>query len=92
MKNNILGNKLRPAIRLIKNLDRREFDQLIQGMELLYEGIQEFKSPKDYDDNPSKDYDDNPYAIKVSSDDIDEADEALTQEMKKTKKSKRQKN
>ena len=81
MKNNILGNKLRPAMRLIKNLDRREFDQLIQGMELLYEGIQEFKSSKDYDDNP--------YAIKVSSDDIDEADEALTQEMKKTKKGKK---
>lgn len=79
MKNNILGNKLRPAMRLIKNLDRREFDQLIQGMELLYEGIQEFKSSKDsgYDSYPIK-------ADMV--DDIDEADEVLAKEMKKGKK------
>lgn len=78
MKNNILGNKLRPAMRLIKNLNRREFDQLIQGMELLYEGIQEFKSSKDYDDDLN--------TARVSEDDIDEADEVLTKETKKGKK------
>lgn len=78
MKNNILGNKLRPAMRLIKNLNRREFDQLIQGMELLYEGIQEFKSSKDYDNDL--------YTARVNEDDIDEADEVLTKETKKGKK------
>ena len=78
MKNNILGNKLRPAMRLIKNLNRREFDQLIQGMELLYEGIQEFKSSKDDDGNL--------YTARVSEDDIDEADEILAKETKKGKK------
>ena len=78
MKNNILGNKLRPAMRLIKNLNRREFDQLIQGMELLYEGIQEFKLSKDYDGNL--------YTARVNEDDIDEADEILAKERKKGKK------
>lgn len=84
----ILGKKLKPALRLIKDLDRREFNQLIAGMQLLFDGIQEFKTS-------STDYNYNPYAIskavidKVLPDDIDEADEALAQEMKKTKKGKK---
>ena len=86
-----LGKKLKPALRLIKDLDRGEFEQLIDGMRLLFDGIQEFKAraPR------TEDIEYNPYAIskavidKVLPDDIDEADEALTQEMKKTKKRKK---
>lgn len=84
---NILGNKLKPAMKLIDGLNRGEFEQLIDGLRLLFDGVQEFKAraPR------TEDIEYNPYAIKVSHDDIDEADEALTLEMKKAKKPKKKK-
>ena len=70
-KKAVLGSKVKPVMKLIENLNEEEFKQLIDGMVLLFQGVQQFKG------NGVK---------KVSvfpKDDIDKAERALEKESKK---------
>ena len=70
-KDAVLGSKVKPVMKLIENLNEEEFKQLIDGMVLLFQGVQQFKG------NGVK---------KVSvfpKDDIDKAEYALEKEAKK---------
>lgn len=68
----LLGSKIKPVMKLINGLSREEFDQLLMGMQLIFDGVQEFKGER-------------PTRIE---DDIDELEMVLTKETKakKTKK------
>lgn len=71
-KDAVLGSKVKPVMKLIENLDEEEFKQLIDGMVLLFQGIQQFK-----EENRVR---------KVSvfpKDDIDRAERVLEKESKK---------
>lgn len=71
-KKAVLGSKVKPVMKLIENLDEEEFKQLIDGMVLLFQGIQQFK-----EENRVR---------KVSvfpKDDIDRAEHVLEKESKK---------
>lgn len=70
-KDAVLGSKVKPVMKLIENLNEEEFKQLIDGMVLLFQGVQQFKG------NGVK---------KVSvfpKDDIDRAERVLEKESKK---------
>ena len=70
-KDAVLGSKVKPVMKLIENLDEEEFKQLIDGMVLLFQGIQQFKKGR---------------IKKVSvcpNDDIDRAERVLEKESKK---------
>jgi BRCT domain type II-containing protein len=45
-KKAVLGSKVKPVMKLIENLDEEEFKQLIDGMVLLFQGIQQFKKSR----------------------------------------------
>ena len=68
-KDAVLGSKVKPVMKLIENLNEEEFTQLLDGMVLLFQGIQQFKNSK-----PKK------VALK---DDIDKAEHVLERESKK---------
>lgn len=75
-----LESRLKPAMKLIKNLDRVEFDMLIQSMMSLYEGIEKLRVVDTWAVA-------NPYSVEDKpTDDIDMADEVLKREAKKTRK------
>ena len=42
----LLGSKIKPVMKLIDGLNREEFDQLIMGMQLLFDGVQEFRGER----------------------------------------------
>ena len=42
-KDAVLGSKVKPVMKLIENLNEEEFKQLIDGMVLLFQGVQQFK-------------------------------------------------
>lgn len=70
-KDAVLGSKVKPVMKLIENLDEDEFTQLLDGMVLLFKGIQQFKKDR---------------VKKVSvfpKDDIDKAERVLERESKK---------
>ena len=70
-KDAVLGSKVKPVMKLIENLNEEEFKQLIDGMVLLFKGIQQFKKDR---------------VKKVSmspKDDIDKAERVLEREPKR---------
>lgn len=70
-KDAVLGGKVKPVMKLIENLDEEEFTQLLDGMVLLFKGIQQFKKDR---------------VKKVSvfpKDDIDKAERILEREPKR---------
>lgn len=70
-KKAVLGSKVKTVMKLIENLDEEEFKQLVDGMALLFQGIQQFKKDR---------------VKKVSvcpNDDIDRAERVLEKESKK---------
>lgn len=70
-KDAVLGSKVKPVMKLIENLDEDEFTQLLDGMVLLFKGIQQFKKDR---------------VKKVSvlpKDDIDKAERVLEREPKR---------
>lgn len=70
-KKAVLGSKVKPVMKLIENLDEDEFKQLLDGMVLLFKGIQQFKKDR---------------VKKVSvfpKDDIDKAEHVLEREPKR---------
>lgn len=70
-KDAVLGSKVKPVMKLIENLNEEEFIQLLDGMVLLFQGIQQFKK-----DRVKK--------VSVSpKDDIDRAERVLEKESKK---------
>lgn len=70
-KDTVLGGKVKPVMKLIENLNEEEFIQLLDGMVLLFQGIQQFKK-----DRVKK--------VSVSpKDDIDRAERVLERESKK---------
>ena len=70
-KDAVLGSKVKPVMKLIENLNEEEFKQLIDGMVLLFQGVQQFKG------NGVK-------KVSVSpKDDIDRAERVLEKESKK---------
>lgn len=73
-KDAVLGSKVKPVMKLIENLNEEEFIQLLDGMVLLFQGIQQFKK-----DRVKK--------VSVSpKDDIDKAERILEKESKKNGK------
>lgn len=70
----LLGSKIKPVMKLINGLSREEFDQLLMGMQLIFDGVQEFKGER-------------PMNIE---DDIDELEMVLTKETKAKKPKKKQ--
>ena len=69
----LLGSKIKPVMKLINGLNREEFDHLLMGMQLLFDGVQEFKGER-------------PVNIE---DDIDELEMVLTKETKAKKPKKK---
>lgn len=69
----LLGSKIKPVMKLINGLNREEFDQLLMGMQLIFDGVQEFKGER-------------PTRIE---DDIDELEMVLTKEAKVKKPKKK---
>ena len=69
----VLGKKLKPAMKLISGLSREEFDQLLMGMQLLFDGVQEFNGE---------------HYSKIN-DDIDELEVSLEKEAKVKKPKKK---
>lgn len=70
-KKAVLGSKVKPVMKLIENLNEEEFKQLIDGMVLLFQGVQQFKKSS---------------VKKVSvfpKDDIDKAERVLERERKR---------
>ena len=67
-KDAMLGSKVKPVMKLIENLNEEEFKQLIDGMVLLFQGIQQFKGKSQK---------------VVLRDDIDRAERVLEKESKK---------
>ena len=70
-KDAVLGSKVKPVMKLIENLNEEEFKQLIDGMVLLFQGVQQFKKSR---------------VKKVSvspKDDIDKAERVLEREPKR---------
>lgn len=70
-KKAVLGSKVKPVMKLIENLNEEEFKQLIDGMVLLFQGVQQFKKSS---------------VKKVSvfpKDDIDKAERVLEREPKR---------
>lgn len=70
-KKAMLGSKVKPVMKLIENLNEEEFKQLIDGMVLLFQGVQQFKKSS---------------VKKVSvfpKDDIDKAERVLEREPKR---------
>lgn len=45
-KDAVLGSKVKPVMKLIENLNEEEFTQLLDGMVLLFQGIQQFKKDR----------------------------------------------
>lgn len=60
--------RLKPAMDLMFDLDRAEFNRLIDGMKLLFDGLQRFRKVKTIDEKENGDPD------------IDKADKVLTKE------------
>lgn len=71
-KKAVLGSKVKTVMKLIENLDEEEFKQLIDGMVLLFQGIQQFKG----EDRVKK-------VSVCPNDDIDRAERVLEKESKK---------
>ena len=70
-KDAVLGGKVKPVMKLIENLNEEEFTQLLDGMVLLFQGIQQFKKS-------------GVKKVSVSTkDDIDKAERVLERESKK---------
>ena len=67
-KKAVLGSKVKPVMKLIENLNEEEFKQLIDGMVLLFQGVQQFKGKSQK---------------VVLRDDIDRAERVLEKESKK---------
>lgn len=67
-KKAVLGSKVKPVMKLIENLNEEEFTQLIDGMVLLFQGVQQFKGKSQK---------------VVLRDDIDRAERVLEKESKK---------
>ena len=67
-KDAVLGSKVKPVMKLIENLNEEEFKQLIDGMVLLFQGVQQFKGKSQK---------------VVLRDDIDRAERVLEKESKK---------
>lgn len=63
--------RLKPAVALMYDLDRAEFNRLIDGMKLLFDGIQRFRKVKTIDEKENGDPD------------IDKIDRTLTKEREK---------
>lgn len=67
-KKAVLGSKVKPVMKLIENLNEEEFKQLIDGMVLLFQGVQQFKGKSQK---------------VVLKDDIDKAERVLEREPKR---------
>ena len=63
--------RLKPAMDLMYDLDRAEFNRLIDGMKLLFDGLQRFRKVKTMDEKENGDPD------------IDHAEKILAKETKK---------
>ena len=72
--------RLRPAIDLIYDLDRAEFNRLIDGVKLVFDGLQKFRKVKTMDEKENGDPD------------IDQMEKILEKEVKKETKKKESKN
>lgn len=71
-KKAVLGSKVKPVMKLIENLNEEEFKQLIDGMVLLFQGVQQFKG----ESRVKK-------ASVLPKDDIDKAERVLEREPKR---------